>query len=277
MYNVLTHDKNVELNIETYGHEDCKPGHYFGPAVREYYLFHYIHSGKGIFQDSNNTYELGEGQGFLIFPKDLTYYRADLENPWSYSWIGISGLNAAEYFRRSGLTRENPIWTAKRDEFLELCLKNMNLVNGMKISAGPRITGYSYLFLSRLIEIAEEMHPAKHMINRQESYLRSAIHYMEQNYHKKITIEEIARHVGLDRNYLGSLFKKHLNVPMREFLANLRINKACGLLKREDIRIADVARSVGYEDQLQFSKVFKKQKGMCPLDYKKSVLENPHI
>jgi YesN/AraC family two-component response regulator len=153
----------------------------------------------------------------------------------------------------------------------------MNIVNSMELPARPRITGYSYLFLSRLIEIAETIHPAKHMINRQESYLRTAIRYMEQNYHRKITIEEIARHVGLDRNYLGSLFKKHLNMPMREFLTGIRISKACGLLKREDIRIADVSRSVGYEDQLQFSKVFKKQKGMCPLDYKKSILKHPHI
>lgn len=93
---------------------------------------------------------------------------------------------------------------------------------------------------------------------------------MEQNYHRKITIEEIARHVGLDRNYLGSLFKKHLNMPMREFLTGIRISKACGLLKREDIRIADVSRSVGYEDQLQFSKVFKKQKECAPLTIKKA-------
>jgi AraC-like DNA-binding protein len=91
---------------------------------------------------------------------------------------------------------------------------------------------------------------------------------------RRLTIEEIADYVGLDRNYLGSIFKKHLNTTMQEFLIDFRMKKACGLLKNEDITIADVVRSVGYQDQLQFSKVFKSRKTLSLLNYRNMLKNN---
>jgi AraC-like DNA-binding protein len=92
---------------------------------------------------------------------------------------------------------------------------------------------------------------------------------MQHNYYRNIKIEDVAKYVGLDRSYLGSIFKKYLKTSMQSFLIDLRINKACRLLANENLRVADIARSVGYSDQLQFSKIFKARKGLSPLDYRK--------
>ncbi len=262
-------DKNVELHVHNYGVEACEPGHDYGPAVRGYYLFHYIFSGRGIFQADGLTYELHEGEGFLICPNVLTYYKADINFPWSYGWIGITGLHIKEFLQESGITRNNPIWRGGKDKCLETCLTNIN-TKGIESAKYPRTTGYAYLFLARLIEKTNLRRPAFQRKNRQESYIRTAIAYMEQNYYRKITIEMIARHVGLDRSYLGSIFKKKLTISMQDFLVNYRLSKACELLKNEDIRISDVARSVGYSDQLQFSKIFKEHMGISPLAYRGS-------
>lgn len=272
--NHFLHENNVDLHVHTYGYEECISGHEYGPAVREYFLFHYVFTGRGLFQVGDNMYHLREGQGFLIYPKELTFYKADIVSPWSYGWIGITGLLAEKYLRDSGLSRENPIWRGEKDEFLESCLMGMNSGTALEPFNYPYITGYAYLFLARMMEKANRTHPPLPWANRQESYLRTAIGYMEQNYYKKLTVEEIARYVGLDRSYLGSIFRKHLNTTMQEFLICLRMEKACGLLKYDDIRIADVARSVGYQDQLQFSRVFREHIGVCPNGYRKAEAKN---
>lgn len=261
-------EKNVDLHIHISGYEECKPGHFYGPAIREYYLFHYIFSGRGMYKVGRSTFYLQEGQGFLIYPGDLTYYQADDTFPWSYGWIGVTGLQVENYLNECGFTRENPIWQGERDEFLESCLMKMTSEVHSEPVRQPRNTGYAFLFLSRLIEKANLNQASLHQKNRQEAYLRTAIEYMEQHYHKKLTVGEISKHIGLDRSYLGSVFKKRLNTTMQEFLIDFRVKKACVLLQHEDIRIADVARSVGYLDQLQFSKIFKSRMGISPVTYR---------
>ncbi len=260
--------RSVDLFVHEYGYEDCEPGHFFGPAVREFYLFHYIFSGRGFFRTSENTYHLKEGQGFLIFPDDLNYYQADESSPWSYGWLGVTGINAEEYFHQCGLSRKNPIWNGDKDAFIEDCLLKMASTHQQDTVRYPRLTGYAYLILSRMIEKSSLQQP-QDKAGRHETYLKAAVRYMEQNYYRNIRIAEIAENIGLDRSYLGSLFKKHLNVSMQGFLADLRMTKACRLLKNAELRVADVSRSVGYSDQLQFSKVFKAYMGLSPLEYRR--------
>ena len=54
------------LELAYAGHEVCKPGHFFGPAVRVHYLIHFILKGKGFFTARGSRYSLHEGQLFLI-------------------------------------------------------------------------------------------------------------------------------------------------------------------------------------------------------------------
>jgi YesN/AraC family two-component response regulator len=101
------------------------------------------------------------------------------------------------------------------------------------------------------------------------SYIQIAIDYIQFNYNKKIKITDIADHIGIDSKYLCSLFKSTLAVSPYQYLLNIRFNKASELLKNENFSIADISRSVGYEDPLLFSKMFKKIKGMSPSEYRK--------
>ena len=81
-----TVSSQIEIGLTSVGRSDTMPGHKYGPAVRPYYLIHYILSGSGIFKVDNVTYHLHAGQGFLIVPNCRTTYIADKETPWSYIW-----------------------------------------------------------------------------------------------------------------------------------------------------------------------------------------------
>ena len=89
------------------GYAYCEPLHSYGPAVRPNYLLHYIMSGKGIYQIDGATHTLGKGEGFLIEPNKQTFYQADVQEPWSYLWIGFDGSNVERCLRTIGLDGEH--------------------------------------------------------------------------------------------------------------------------------------------------------------------------
>ncbi|WP_317134957.1 helix-turn-helix transcriptional regulator [Bacillus changyiensis] len=103
---------------------------------------------------------------------------------------------------------------------------------------------------------------------KQQKYIEDALLFIEQNYANSITVHDIAKYISIDRSYLHRLFKQYLNKSPQEYLLNLRIEKGCFLLAHSSLKIGDIARSVGYNDTLLFSKTFKKIKQSTPSEYR---------
>ena len=258
----------MDLNVYRCGYEECAPLHKWGPAVRDHYIIHYIHSGKGILRVNNKEYSLSEGQGFLLLPDTLTYYEADKDLPWTYSWVGFNGLKAKEYLYRTGLSIDNPIFTyldsEKITEYLSLMRQNANNKKGGSL----KLTGFLYIFLSLLIE-NNPATSASGKNNIKEYHLKKALGFIQKNNPNKLTINELSQYTGLDRSYLSSLFKINLGISPQNYLIKYRMERACELLKNTNLLVSDVSRSVGYEDALSFSKIFKKVIGLSPEKYRK--------
>jgi len=100
------------------------------------------------------------------------------------------------------------------------------------------------------------------------------IRFIETNYASKISVSDIARSIGLNRSYLNSLFKRQMNTSIQTYLMRFRIERACELMTNRLLTIGDIARSVGYDDPLLFSKVFRKLKGMSPREYRRLTEES---
>lgn len=260
---------NTDLNMYHCGEEDCNPGHYYGPALRDHYLIHYIINGKGHFTVNEKTYYLSEGDGFLICPEIVTFYQASNNEPWKYCWVGFNGSKAKNYLEDANLTISNPIFTYSKDEKLSNILRKMLSINKITKSNELKLLALLYDFISILIEEAN----IKELTNKNERklrYIREAITFIEKNYSRKITIQELAKNIGLDRSYLYSVFQTILKKSPQEYLINYRIDKACELMKNNDLNISDISRSVGYNDPLYFSKLFKKIKGLTPTAFRKN-------
>ena len=56
---------------------------------------------------NERKYTIEANQGFLIRPKELTFYQADEEEPWTYLWIGFDGSKAETYLKYSGLDEKD--------------------------------------------------------------------------------------------------------------------------------------------------------------------------
>lgn len=110
--------------------------------------------------------------------------------------------------------------------------------------------------------------------NRKEVYVTKVIDFIEMNYSNKFSIADIANFIGLDRSYLCSIFKEKSHLSIQQYLILFRMNKAAVLLRNKELAIGDVARSVGYDDPLLFSKIFKKTKGVSPREYRSMIIND---
>jgi YesN/AraC family two-component response regulator len=101
-----------------------------------------------------------------------------------------------------------------------------------------------------------------------EFYVREALSFIEQHYNEEIGVEDIAAFCNFDRSYLGKVFKSVLDTSPREFLIQYRINKACELMKITDCSIGEICDMVGYQNQFNFSRVFKQIMGKSPREWR---------
>lgn len=86
--------RSNELSIHHYGKHTCLPTNMYGPSKRDYYLLHFITSGKGKYIVGGRTFYLQKNEGFLIRPNEETFYQADNEDPWEYYFVAFHGTAA---------------------------------------------------------------------------------------------------------------------------------------------------------------------------------------
>lgn len=267
---------HTELHLTQYGIENCIPGHFFGPAVRNHYLLHFILDGEGTFEVGGNRYNLVKGQGFLICPDVITYYQADVSNPWVYCWIGFNGTLAELLLRQAGLSKESPILHHYQEERVSSYLQMMTDSKDCLKARDTRLTGLLYSLLAMLIESG----PIKSTLqteSRADIYVAKVVDFIENNYAQVLSVEDIAYYIGLNRSYLCSLFKGQMNSSIQEYLIRYRVNKACEMMFNAELSIGDISRSVGYNDPLLFSKIFKKIMGISPKYYRSQMFDPPEI
>ena len=99
--------------------------------------------------------------------------------------------------------------------------------------------------------------------------ISSAIKFMQNNYNKDISINDVAERYNLNINYFSVLFKKKTSRSAINFLTELRMKAAKEYLKNTEENVADISKKVGYEDTQYFFRVFKKSEGITPLMYRK--------
>jgi AraC family transcriptional regulator of arabinose operon len=257
--------QRIELDLCFFGSEECEPGHFWGPGIRQHYLFHYVLSGKGILRIGEQIYHLKKGQGFLICPNSVVYYKADDNDPWTYSWVGFQGLYAQAYLERAQLSNTQPVFDSKGNLWFEGFLDEMVLAQSITRNSDVGLQSIIYRFFAELIVSVPEMKESiPTPAHTKEAYIRKAIEYLEIHFSQKISVLDIAQYVGLDRTYLSSLFKEKLGYSLQIYLLHYRMNRACELLKNQDLTIGDISRSVGYTDPLLFSKMFKKINRVSP-------------
>lgn len=270
-------ERTESLEISSFHHSDFrhnltfissgyKPSnlHKWGPGVRDIYALHYIISGKGILETRHGLFPLKAGESFIIFPHMEVYYYPSLQDPWEYVWIEFNGDEARQLLSLTMLAPDNPI----------LPVSNVNLKplfeigeNGENVNDRPFYKTRSDAKLRLLLSYYMEYYQKENLIHRTD-YVELAKDYIHNNYWKTtLRVLDIVNAVKIERSYLFRLFKERTGMSLSTYVTTYRIRRACELLKSSDLSIKSVAYSVGYKDQLYFSKIFKKATAHTPSEY----------
>ena len=234
----------VTVHPTVFGYETGRPAHEYGPAVRTYWLIHYVTSGHGWFTIGAKTYRLSPGMLFIVPPYTEISYKGEERDCWDYIWIG---------FHLAGEVPESlkkPVIS---------CPSAGKIFEKMK-SAGGRTLSLSGAILELLGLLEADTVPER-------DYVAQALHCMQTEYAQELTVEQLAQRLGLDRSYFSDLFRDKMGVPPGKYLIRLRMEKAAELMTVHGYTPTTAAQSCGYPDFPQFSKRFKAHFGLSPRQY----------
>lgn len=257
------------LGITSVGRSDTMPGHHFGPAVRPYYLVHYILAGAGTFEADGVTYHLHAGQGFVIKPNQQTNYIADMVTPWSYIWLGFSGTYADQLVDQLTSLGQLPIFQNSHSAAMAECVNEV-LRRPNKTVADQLMDNSSLLrFLGIIANSPQESGGGSYQ-PAGNPYVNKAIQYLAQHI-TDISVDRLAHAVNLNRSYLSDLFKTSTGLTPSQYIRNFRITKARHLLESSPLSIDQIANRCGYQHANSFARIFKQTYGMSPREYRAQV------
>lgn len=259
----------LDLYLSTCGIQNCVGKHSFGPGKRDSYILHFISDGKGIFRCSGKEYELTRGDVFLVKADTEVFYEADENNPWSYMWVGFNGIKALSYLASAGLDGDNVITKCENTPLIFSFIQQMIMCRHLTLANELRRESALLQIFSVLMEEYKGTLPKEERYDYPyQIYVDQALDYIHHNFRSNIKINDLASYIGIDRSYLTNIFKSSTKLSPQEYLVRYRMEQAENMLKNTDMKIGDIAESIGYHDQLTFSKMFKKFAGVSPSSYR---------
>ncbi len=121
-------------------------------------------------------------------------------------------------------------------------------------------------FLGKLEEVCRKV--ATKREEQSESVISKAKAYIDENFVKDLSLDEVSRYVNISPYYFSKLFKEEAGENFIEYLTRVRIAQAKELLRDSSLSIKEICVRCGYSDPNYFSRIFKKQEDVTPSEYR---------
>jgi len=255
---------DINLNIEAYTFKGIMqkfPNHF-----HEYYVIGFIENGKRYLSCKNKEYTIETGDLILFNPNDnhtcqqidgrSLDYRCINIQPEIMSEIvyEITGKKYLPYFNQQVIFQSDLISS----------LSELHLMI-MKEEQDFKKEQVLFFLIRQLIEEYTEL-ALSIEISEPSVEIKTICEFLEENYTKNITLDNLSDLTGLSKYYLLRSFTKQKGISLYSYLETVRINKAKKLLEK-CIPPIEVALQTGFNDQSHFSNFFKKFIGLTPKQY----------
>lgn len=246
--------------------------------------FCYITLGKVKIQTAEKEVILEEGEGLFINVQQV-HKATNQKDRGEYislnlpvHFLGLEGSEMYHHFMEPVLYAQDMqvLEMKKNDARMENCLTKLKAC-AEKIKKEKEI--YSLNLLANLLLLWEELlrqiaatgqRENENKSKKTNQRLQQILRYLQENYHKKLTLQEIADQINLSKSECARFFKKITGETIFEYLLKLRIEKSIELLKNTDKTITEIAYETGFTSQSYYDQRFRKMKGVSPLKYRKS-------
>lgn len=233
------------------------------PSGREDFYLLYMVSGSMDVTLPHGTERIHGGQA-AIFPPHYHYiYRYDGSAPMNYLWVHFTGSHAAKFLDDFGYGTLPCLKAPGNDPKISSLFSE--LYDCFEIHSPLSRPKSASVLEQLLLRIAEDSH------ERSEGMPPDAsLRLIHEAYHTDLKIPELARMENLSHSRYVTVFRERTGMSPTAYIIAKRISAACELLETTDLPIRQISLLVGYEDPHFFSKIFKKNAGCSPKEYRSS-------
>ena len=276
--------KNNLVFLQEIGHYFTQEKYFTTRQGLESFLVAVSVSGGGILEYNDHTIKVGVGQFFWIDCMERQHYHTDPDiGHWEVMWVHFNGITARAYYKAYRESQNGiPVKTIPDGSPIQSILETLI----------ARIASGEYKGLLRY-GINEDIHISSVLTQLMvaccspiESYegrptyippiIQSIRGFLNENFDRKITLENLASKYNLDPFYLQKQFKRYIGRSPSQYVIYLRMTQAKIMMRTTNRSINEIAAIVGIDNTSLFIRQFRKHEGKNPLQYRKDWSTHPH-
>ena len=240
------------------------------PRGRLDYQLLYVVSGKTYFYFGDEERIVTAGHMVLFQPRQEQHYEYFGKDKPEVYWVHFTGSNVKNILRQYEIPLDAPVFYSGVSAIYAYLFKEMiNELQTCRTGYEELLTMYLRQILILVQRTRQEHRPSiSTHIQEEMEYARR---YFNEHYSKQISIEDYAESRNMSVSWFQRNFKQIVNHSPMQYILTIRMNNATSLLESTDYSMAEISTIVGYDNPLYFSRLFKKQKGVSPSEYRKLV------
>ena len=240
------------------------------PRGRLDYQLLYVVSDKAHFYFDDAERIVTAGHMVLFQPRQEQHYEYFGTDKTEVYWVHFTGSNVKNILRRYDIPLDTPVLYSGASAIYAYLFKEM--INELQTCR----TGYEELlamYLRQILILVQRTRQERRTsINTHiQEEMEYARRYFNEHYNEQISIEDYAQSRNMSVSWFQRSFKQIVNYSPMQYILTIRMNNAASLLESTDYSMAEISAIVGYDNPLYFSRLFKKQKGVSPSEYRKLV------
>lgn len=241
-------------------------GHDFARNPEKYFVIIYCTAGKGYYQYKNKVWEVNAGEILYCWKGTAHHYWADKDNPWTIFWLHAQGKEIDLLLKEVNLDALHPVLKIGVSsllislfrEILDVLKQGVHYQNSVFCSAMLKqiLSAQIYLLQKQNTEVEED------------APFLEILKFLSTHVNKTLDIATMAKHCHLSETYFIRKFKKKFGYSPVVYFNRLKVQSASHLLLMSNRSVKEISFSLGFEDPLYFSRLFRKVMGESPSDYR---------
>ena len=239
---------------------------YWQKGRRDYQIL-YVANGKTHFWFDGKGEIVSAGYMVLYKPEEIQKYVYYLEDNPEVFWIHFTGSDVKNILAYHGISLdEHVFYCGVLPDYKALFRK---IIQELQLCRYGYEDYIASLFNDILLLVDRQQHEQKKATGNVQEQIERAAAYFNENYNTKISIDDYAESLHISTNWFIHNFKQYAGMSPAQYILSLRMVNAQSLLERTTYNIKEISEIVGYENPLYFSRVFKKEIGKSPAQYRK--------
>lgn len=232
------------------------------------WLMLYTVEGIGLLDSGVRQLSMHPGHAALIEPGAVfSYYRAPDSERWGHYWIAFQAANHWRSWLNWPRVGPHLGYLAASREQRPALEESLAALNQNFLSDSPMKSELDHNLLEQLILRFRNLLPAQSHTSIDPRIVRAQT-YIEENFNRAFTIEQVAAAANVSSSGLAHLFKQHTGMTVMSWRDEKRMTRAAQLLRNTREPVASIATEVGFADPPFFTRTFKRLLGQTPREYR---------